>query len=324
MANSRSTFRQVILHADDFGMNAAVNAGILRAFREGCLTSTSLLVNAPSAEDGLNQWRELQAESESSRLPSLEKRQLLGDCGASFDLGWHLNLTQGMPLTDEFPLALRSAEGSFLSVGKLYARLIGSGSRYRDGLQAELSAQLQWMLDRGFFPTHVNGHQYVELIPVVSSVLADLLKKHAIRHVRFPCESSLAATTLRHGEFVNGLIAFVKRCHAVPYSRRMSAQGFLGTDRYFGTAHAGRVSLPLIQEWLRRTEIGETVEIGLHPAESLDRFSKATSASTDWDDPLANLRPAELSLLISPELVDGLRSAQVQLGRLANRKPAGD
>ena len=38
----------IILHADDFGMNPAVTAGIVRGFEHGLLTSTSLLTNAPT------------------------------------------------------------------------------------------------------------------------------------------------------------------------------------------------------------------------------------------------------------------------------------
>ena len=38
---------RLVVNADDFGMSAAISRGILRAHREGIVTSTSLLGNAP-------------------------------------------------------------------------------------------------------------------------------------------------------------------------------------------------------------------------------------------------------------------------------------
>lgn len=39
--------RQVILNADDFGLTRGVNAGIVRAYLAGGVTSASLMVNMP-------------------------------------------------------------------------------------------------------------------------------------------------------------------------------------------------------------------------------------------------------------------------------------
>ena len=42
--------RCLVVNADDFGLSDGVNAGILRAHREGIVTSASLMVRAPAAE----------------------------------------------------------------------------------------------------------------------------------------------------------------------------------------------------------------------------------------------------------------------------------
>jgi chitin disaccharide deacetylase len=41
--------RRLIVNADDFGLSAAVNAGVVRAHREGIVTSASLMVRQPAA-----------------------------------------------------------------------------------------------------------------------------------------------------------------------------------------------------------------------------------------------------------------------------------
>src|SRR6202046_5322586 len=43
--------KQLILNADDFGMTRGVNEGIIRAHREGVLTSTTLMANGAEFED---------------------------------------------------------------------------------------------------------------------------------------------------------------------------------------------------------------------------------------------------------------------------------
>ncbi|HXR24730.1 MAG TPA: ChbG/HpnK family deacetylase, partial [Candidatus Binataceae bacterium] len=43
--------RAVIVTADDFGYSREVNAGIIRAHREGILTATSLIVSAAARDE---------------------------------------------------------------------------------------------------------------------------------------------------------------------------------------------------------------------------------------------------------------------------------
>ena len=44
------TDRALIVNADDFGLSAGVNAGVARTHEEGILTSASLMVRQPGAE----------------------------------------------------------------------------------------------------------------------------------------------------------------------------------------------------------------------------------------------------------------------------------
>ena len=107
----------LVLHADDLGMNRAVNAGILRGFRHGLLTTHSLLANAPDAVWAIEQWKSLADEPTAGQLPSADARRKLGDPDCPFDLGVHLNLTQGRPLTgSRYPAELLDHEGRFPGV----------------------------------------------------------------------------------------------------------------------------------------------------------------------------------------------------------------
>src|SRR5437762_7908379 len=55
--------RWLIVTADDFGITSGVNRGIVQAHREGILTSTSLMVHRPAAEQAAALARECPALS---------------------------------------------------------------------------------------------------------------------------------------------------------------------------------------------------------------------------------------------------------------------
>jgi predicted glycoside hydrolase/deacetylase ChbG (UPF0249 family) len=87
-------------------MNRAVTDGINRGFTHGLLTSTSLLANAPDASQALKAWQQLELQRAAGRLPSSAARASLGEPSLPFELGVHLNLTPGRPLTNTYPTPL--------------------------------------------------------------------------------------------------------------------------------------------------------------------------------------------------------------------------
>ncbi|PYI99964.1 MAG: hypothetical protein DME25_21765 [Verrucomicrobia bacterium] len=45
--------RRLIVNADDFGRSRSINAAVIRAQREGILTTASLMVNEPASEEAV-------------------------------------------------------------------------------------------------------------------------------------------------------------------------------------------------------------------------------------------------------------------------------
>src|SRR3974390_1016219 len=45
--------RRLIVNADDFGRTSSINEAVIRAHREGILTTTSLMVNEPAFEEAV-------------------------------------------------------------------------------------------------------------------------------------------------------------------------------------------------------------------------------------------------------------------------------
>jgi chitin disaccharide deacetylase len=313
----RSNFvRRVVFHADDLGINSAVDDGILDAFTNGVLTSTSVLANGPSAENAIKRVLSLIATECTGGRPDRVRRLLLDDPNTSFDLGIHLNLTQGRPLTgDRYPSELLDTQGCFTSPGKLFRTLLRSGKRLAPALNAELGEQIVWALDHGVRPTHANAHQYIDLIPEVSNVVTHLLKRFSIGVVRLPIECRLRATTLSGRGLSVWTLAHIKRTFAVRFARHVAAAQLKHPDGFFGTAHAGRITIAALARRLTASTNECLLEIGMHPGHLADESSPERSAG-GWHDPLATLRPSEYELLCSDALVELLVKQELRLGRL--------
>src|SRR5271168_3244540 len=50
---NRQSVRRLIVNADDFGLSPSVNAAVIRAHREGILTTASLMVNEPGFDEAV-------------------------------------------------------------------------------------------------------------------------------------------------------------------------------------------------------------------------------------------------------------------------------
>jgi chitin disaccharide deacetylase len=311
-----ANLQSLILHADDFGMNRAVTDGILEGFRRGVLTSSSLLTNAPDAARALGLWKELIADHAAGKLPSRTVRRELSDPSEAFDLGVHLNLTLGGPLTRGYPAELLDTAGRFPGVFALFCRLRRHPEKYAPAIREELCRQIEFPCDHGLKPTHLNGHQYIEMMPAIARLLAELLPRYGIGVVRVAEEPRLWRSTVLMGYSpARWLLACVKKGFARRFRREMARLPVGHPKVFFGTAHAGRIDLPLMRRFLENHTAGQTMEIGLHPgmAEEENMVQKEDA----WFDPLAKCRPQELQLLTSSELADYLQQRHFLLGRLS-------
>jgi predicted glycoside hydrolase/deacetylase ChbG (UPF0249 family) len=299
-------------------MNRSVTEGIVRGFTHGLLSSTSLLANAPHATAALEAWRQLKAEQAAGRLPSNEARASLREPALPFELGIHLNLTQGRPLTQGYPPQLLDDAGRFRGIGTVFRHLHRPRPRpsLEAALRSELVAQIEFLLDHGFQPTHVNGHQYIELLPGLRHTLRVLLARYRIATLRVAREGRLFQTTLRNDRQPGKwFLAHVKRFYAGRLLREAQSWQVDFPDAFFGTSHAGRVDLALVRQFLVGKDRRRLIEIGLHPA--IGSGSQEAETVAGWGDPLAELRPKELEMLTGPHLAELLHSCGMSLGRLA-------
>jgi predicted glycoside hydrolase/deacetylase ChbG (UPF0249 family) len=144
--------RQLIVNADDFGRSRGVSDGILRAHRDGIVTSTTAMMNMPGVTHDL-----LRAAEEAPRL----------------GLGVHLTFTAGRPLMPmEWVRSLVDEHDHFLSQAAIMQRPTRIDA---DELMSELKAQVTTFQNAlGHLPDHLDAHHFVHLYPPLFRVYLDL------------------------------------------------------------------------------------------------------------------------------------------------------
>jgi predicted glycoside hydrolase/deacetylase ChbG (UPF0249 family) len=266
--------KRLIVNADDFGWSEAVTSGILRAHREGIVTSTTLMANLPGTAETLQRARREAAD--------------LG-------IGLHLNLTEGRPLTGDAASPLTDPQGRFIRSLTTVARLVRTSEAARLAAQREWEAQIIWARDHGMRPTHLDGHKHVHLAPALTPIAIELARKHGIPAIRTTAEwrpAGIARLLPRQWgvreRLRQRLLAWVGRRWGVAGRRAVRAAGLATTDWFFGLLATGGISAELIEYVLRSAPDG-TGELMVHPGQA--------EASPARPTRLGESRPKELAAL---------------------------
>ncbi|MDN6088988.1 MAG: chitin disaccharide deacetylase, partial [Enterobacterales bacterium] len=143
----------LIVNADDFGLCKAQNYGIIEAFKNGVVTSTTALVNSESVEH---------AAALSAENPGLA-------------VGMHFALTLGRPLSP-MPNLARNGE-----LGKWIWEMAEQGTLPLDEIEQELKCQFERFIDVfGRLPTHIDSHHHVHMFPQIFPIVAAFAKEKGV------------------------------------------------------------------------------------------------------------------------------------------------
>lgn len=149
----------LIINADDLGSNTDRDRGILQAFKQGIVTSASLLANGPSFVTAVAQVKE-------SGLP----------------VGVHLNLADGSTLTGHIK-GLTDTAGQLPGKHKL-RQCLATGACDGDALRNELATQIEHIFNTGIRPDHLDSHQHCQLFSCLTNMVTELAKEYDIHAMR--------------------------------------------------------------------------------------------------------------------------------------------
>lgn len=239
---------RLIVNADDFGRSASINAAVIRAHREGILTTTSLMVNEPGCAEAVALARE----------------------NPELGVGLHLTLLCGCSaLPPERIPGLVNAERRFTD------NAAGAGFRYffnralREQLRAEIRAQFDRFRATGLNLDHVNGHLHLHLHPVVFGILMQDAEILGIQRVRLTFDPLWLNLRLASGRLSYRLAhALIFHCLSARARPALRRRGFRHTGKVFGLLQNALVEEQYVLKLLPRLT-GDS-ELYSHP--SLDEF----------------------------------------------------
>ncbi len=242
--------RRLIINADDYGLDPAVNAAVAQAHVDGVLTTASLMVGGAAAADAVERAK---------RLPRL-------------GVGLHLVLADGPAVSRPETIPDLVDAG-----GRLGDHMARDGFRFfflpyvRQQLAIEIRAQFEAFQATGLALDHVNAHKHFHLHPTVLSLILDIGRDYGLKAVRLPREPSAAP-------LLAPWLALTRR--------RLRAANVLHNDAMFGLSATGAMDEAALLAAIGKLPPGLS-EIYLHPATR--RGLTSTMSRYRHDDELAAL-----------------------------------
>jgi len=265
--------RRLIVNADDFGRSRSINEAVIRAHREGILTSASLMVNEPGFDEAVKLAKE----------------------NPNLGIGLHLTLLCG-----HSALPPEKIPGLVNNRGEFSNNPVGVGFRYffnrrlREPLRAEIHAQFDRFRATGLPLDHVNGHLHLHLHPVVFGILMEDAEKLGIRRMRFTRDCLARSRRMARGRW------FYRVAHALIHDRLskrarepLRQRGIKHAQITFGLLQDSRVDEEYVLKLLPELPPGDS-ELYSHP--SLDEFKHEFDA-------LVSPRAKELVKRLGIELI---------------------
>lgn len=251
---SKNSFVRAIINADDLGISLSVNKQIEDCIKQGVVSSTTLLVNAPAFADGVR----------------------IAKSYPHVSVGIHLNLIEFAPLTNveifrDFGIV--GIDGNFIEGAIFVADCCNE--RLKQAVFEEWDAQLNKFEAAGIKPSHVDSHEHTHAIIALQDVLCDVMDKHGIKRVRrkrtpsirlmlkrrnstdsVRLDKSKAVVRKKRNVLYRRFHVFVAKYYSLCWNHRMSKRYVLTDSFYaFRAFYSNRDIIHL----------GRTVELMCHP-----------------------------------------------------------
>ena len=266
---------KLAITADDFGLDPAVNRGIVDLARQGALSSVSLMLHRDASLEGLSEL-----------------------VATGVALGAHLVFVEERPLVSADDLnGLLNSDGRLPSNWKELLTGLLFRPRWAAALGAEAAAQLDRFHDLGLSLSFINSHQHVHLFPPLWLVLKPLFAKYPSAFVRF-------ANSMRPGFRKQ---AMVDLSGAISYKLSAPANP---TTYPLGIDAAGHFDHPAAVSALLRAKLmllaGLAPELVVHPGhEPLTNREQYAHWRYQWEE--------EAAFLSSNVFLDMLRQQNLEI-----------
>jgi len=239
----------LVVNADDLGVSKGATLGIIKAHREGIVTSASLAATYPFYEHAV--------ESCVRACPEL-------------GIGLHFTLTSGKPVSDPKRVPLLIDENGFFRwrfTSLLRAVSLEKKSDLLDQIGIELEAQFSRLLSDGITSDHIDGERHVHIIPGIFEKVVATARQHGVKFVRagkdlgMKCvRSADVPGLLINGGFVKeALLSFLSS-----KAREHIANGVSNAEHVASYLYSGHIDL-MMKNFFALTPPRGVTEMMVHP-----------------------------------------------------------
>lgn len=231
--------KQLIVSADDFGLARGINEGILKACREGIVTSINVIPAGYAYYDARSALKELNPP----------------------EIGAHLALTETSPVTSPGNIpTLVDDNGKFCGNYLTFLQRLISKKISREDIYIELTSQMERLKETGIPITSLSGHEHIHMFPDVLKIFIEIAKKYQVPAVRY-----------LHGDRMAGYITFKKfyrKAVLALFGKSMGLAirkaGLLCADNFLGFLDSGNLEEETLLGMLKGLRDG-TTELVSHP-----------------------------------------------------------
>ena len=280
--------KQLIVNADDLGLTSGVNRGILRAFRDGIVTSASLLVTGSAFEEAVALARQNPELDVGLHLALVEERAVLG--------------------RDVVP-TLVDETGRFPRTSSEFFRRAVLGRINWDEVEREIAAQIARFQKTGLRFSHLNSHQHLHMFPPVFQIVRRLTRRIDNVWVRNSAGPWRKSPGILMGRWVKQL-GLNLTC--------LSARGLHGPplpqmpDGMFGFEVSGCLTRSALEQILRKIPDG-LYELICHPGEGdKETCRQYRHWGYRWAEELEALTASETRCLLQEQKIALTSFAQAQ------------
>ena len=228
--------KKVIINADDFGYSEEVNEAVLYAYKEGAITSASILANMNAFNNAVFEIF--------PKIPSL-------------DIGFHFNIVEGKSLTNSHLLC---NSNGFFNNGFISILTKSKNKKFLQAVEYEFRMQIEKIL-KEINISHIDSHRHIHAIPEIFHLISDLAKEYNIKFIRTQRELPyIIPTKIFNTKFPVNIMKIIilnlfTTINKYPY-----------TNKYFiGILYTGYMDKQSIIKGLNKIKEESITEIILHP-----------------------------------------------------------
>ena len=147
---------KIIFNADDFGHSKGVNFGIIDAYINGVVRSTTMMAGMPGFEHAVHL---------AAKHPGL-------------GIGVHLTLTAGSSVGGPYQ-TITDSEGRFFSKSIVEKRMANGEFDLRE-VETEYVAQIHKIMAAGIIPDHLDSHHHIHNLPGIVDIFLQLARNFGV------------------------------------------------------------------------------------------------------------------------------------------------